>query len=53
LKKNELLLAHSLFIARFLALKAIQEQQVIFEKQQQQIDLLLKRLEALEKNNFH
>jgi hypothetical protein len=32
-----------------LALKAIQEQQVIIEKQQQQIDLLMKRIEALEK----
>ena len=32
-----------------LAIKAIQEQQVIIEKQQQQINLLLKRVEALEK----
>ncbi len=29
--------------------KAVQEQQAIIEKQQQQIDLLLKRIEALEK----
>jgi len=32
-----------------LALKAIQGQQVIIEKQQQQIDVLEKRIEALER----
>jgi hypothetical protein len=32
-----------------LALKAIQEQQVIIEKQQQQIEMLIKRIEALER----
>jgi len=31
--------------------KAVQEQQSMIEKQQQQIDFLLKRIEALEKNN--
>ncbi len=33
--------------------KAVQEQQVIIEKQQQQIDLLMKRIEALERSNSY
>jgi hypothetical protein len=48
-KEGKKLLAIAYGKTGVLALKAIQEQQLIIERQQQQIDMLLKRIEALER----